>query len=161
MFGIDLSVARSPTWCPARPIRCSPRLTAPGDSTWTTRSTAPMSIPSSSELVATMPGVSLFQIVLDLEASFFRQRSVMCRDSVLRAPSRCATAAVPSTRRSRLSASWSSHISFRRPASRSASRREFTKTIVDDVLGSVREFGGAPMARCCGAGAIGRRVGSG
>ena len=28
-----------PTWWPARPIRCSPRDTAPGDSTWITRST--------------------------------------------------------------------------------------------------------------------------
>ena len=44
----------SPTWCPARPMRCNPRLTAPGDSTWMTKSTAPMSMPSSSDEVATM-----------------------------------------------------------------------------------------------------------
>ena len=43
----------SPTWCPARPTRCSPLATLGGDSTWITRSTAPMSMPSSSELVAT------------------------------------------------------------------------------------------------------------
>ena len=36
-------------------MRCKPRLTAPGDSTWMTKSTAPMSMPSSSVLVATMP----------------------------------------------------------------------------------------------------------
>ena len=35
-------------------MRCSPRATEPGDSTWITRSTAPMSMPSSSELVATI-----------------------------------------------------------------------------------------------------------
>ena len=44
----------SPTECPARPMRCRPRLTAPGDSTWMTRSTAPMSMPSSSDDVATI-----------------------------------------------------------------------------------------------------------
>src|SRR5437764_1408039 len=37
----------APTWCPARPIRCSPLATEGGDSTCTTRSTAPMSMPSS------------------------------------------------------------------------------------------------------------------
>ena len=43
----------SPTWCPARPTRCSPLATDGGDSTCTTRSTAPMSMPSSREDVAT------------------------------------------------------------------------------------------------------------
>ena len=43
---------------PARPIRCRPRVTDFGDSTWMTRSTAPMSIPSSSEEVATRQGSS-------------------------------------------------------------------------------------------------------
>src|SRR5215216_4163553 len=42
---------------PARPTRCSPRATDFGDSTWITRSTAPMSIPSSSEEVATRQGI--------------------------------------------------------------------------------------------------------
>ena len=41
---------------PARPIRCRPRVTDFGDSTWITRSTAPMSIPSSREEVATRQG---------------------------------------------------------------------------------------------------------
>ena len=48
-FGKSLPSLGSPTWWPARPMRCSPRATAPGDSTWMTRSTAPMSMPSSSE----------------------------------------------------------------------------------------------------------------
>ena len=48
----------SPTPCPARPMRCSPAVTDFGDSTWSTRSTAPMSMPSSSELVATRQGSS-------------------------------------------------------------------------------------------------------
>ena len=45
----------SPTLWPERPIRCRPRLTAPGDSTCTTRSIAPISMPSSNELVAISP----------------------------------------------------------------------------------------------------------
>ena len=50
--------AVSPTPWPARPMRCSPRDTDFGDSTCTTRSTAPMSMPSSSEPVATSAGSS-------------------------------------------------------------------------------------------------------
>ena len=46
----------APTWCPARPTRCRPAATEGGDSTCTTRSTAPMSMPSSSEDVATTAG---------------------------------------------------------------------------------------------------------
>ena len=46
----------APTWCPARPTRCSPAATVGGDSTWTTRSTAPMSMPSSRLEVATTAG---------------------------------------------------------------------------------------------------------
>ena len=46
----------SPSAWPARPTRCRPRVTDFGDSTWITRSTAPMSMPSSSEEVATRQG---------------------------------------------------------------------------------------------------------
>ena len=46
----------APTWWPARPTRCSPEATDGGDSTWTTRSTAPMSMPSSRLEVATTAG---------------------------------------------------------------------------------------------------------
>ncbi|SLH03433.1 Uncharacterised protein [Mycobacteroides abscessus subsp. abscessus] len=52
-FGNSTPREISPTWCPARPIRCSPLATDGGASTCTTRSTAPMSIPSSRLLVAT------------------------------------------------------------------------------------------------------------
>ena len=48
----------SPTPCPARPMRCRPAVTDFGDSTCRTRSTAPMSMPSSSEEVATRHGSS-------------------------------------------------------------------------------------------------------
>ena len=48
----------SPSECPARPIRCRPRATDFGDSTWITRSTAPMSMPSSSDDVATRHGIA-------------------------------------------------------------------------------------------------------
>src|SRR4029453_13599656 len=46
----------APTWWPARPMRCRPDATELGDSTWMTRSTAPMSMPSSRELGATPAG---------------------------------------------------------------------------------------------------------
>ena len=46
----------SPTWWPARPTRCSALATLGGDSIWMTRSTAPMSMPSSRLLVATTQG---------------------------------------------------------------------------------------------------------
>ena len=47
----------APSSWPARPTRCSPRATDFGDSTWITRSTAPMSMPSSREEVATRHGI--------------------------------------------------------------------------------------------------------
>ena len=46
----------SPTPWPARPMRWRPAVTDLGDSTWITRSTAPMSMPSSSDEVATRQG---------------------------------------------------------------------------------------------------------
>jgi ATP-dependent Lhr-like helicase len=46
----------SPSPWPARPTRWRPRVTDFGDSTWITRSTAPMSIPSASDEVATRHG---------------------------------------------------------------------------------------------------------
>ncbi len=49
-------VDTAPTWWPARPTRCSPDATVGGASTWITRSTAPMSMPSSREEVATTHG---------------------------------------------------------------------------------------------------------
>ena len=70
-FGNTLPRLGSPTWCPARPMRWSPRDTDPGDSTWITRSTAPMSIPSSREDVATRP----------LSRPAFRSSSMISRRS--------------------------------------------------------------------------------
>jgi hypothetical protein len=55
VLGEQRAAEGSPTWWPARPMRCRPRLTAPGEETCTTRSTAPMSMPSSSDEVATSP----------------------------------------------------------------------------------------------------------
>ena len=53
VFGIKMPLLVCPTLWPARPTRCRPRATLPGDSTWQTRSTAPMSMPISSDAVAT------------------------------------------------------------------------------------------------------------
>lgn len=55
-LGKTTPVETAPTWCPARPTRCRPEATDGGDSTWITRSTAPMSIPSSRLEVATTAG---------------------------------------------------------------------------------------------------------
>ncbi|SHV88070.1 Uncharacterised protein [Mycobacteroides abscessus subsp. abscessus] len=66
----------SPTWCPARPIRWSPLATDGGASTCTTRSTAPISIPSSRLLVATT----------HLSRPVFRSSSMSARCSLLTEP---------------------------------------------------------------------------
>ena len=55
-FGKITPLLGAPTWWPARPTRWSPRATLVGDSTWITRSTAPMSMPSSRLDVATSAG---------------------------------------------------------------------------------------------------------
>ena len=55
-LGKTTPVETAPTWCPARPTRWRPEATDGGDSTWTTRSTAPMSMPSSRLEVATTAG---------------------------------------------------------------------------------------------------------
>ena len=96
------------TVCPARPIRCRPRATDLGDSTWITRSTAPMSIPSSSDEVATRHGSwPAFSI-----SSTTRRSSRASEPWWARAISRSAS-------------------SFSRRASRSAARRLLTNTIVE------------------------------
>lgn len=55
-LGKTTPVETAPTWWPARPTRWRPEATDGGDSTWTTRSTAPMSMPSSRLDVATTAG---------------------------------------------------------------------------------------------------------
>ena len=106
-FGKILPVLGSPTWWPARPMRCRPRETEPGDSTSTTRSTAPMSMPSSRLLVATMP----------------RRRPALRSDSTWR---RCSRDSEPWCART----SSSPASSLRRAARRSAVRRALQNTIV-------------------------------
>ena len=55
-FGNSTPRLTSPTWWPARPTRWRALATLGGDSIWMTRSTAPMSMPSSRLLVATTAG---------------------------------------------------------------------------------------------------------
>ncbi len=106
-FGKILPVLGSPTWWPARPTRCMPRATEPGDSTSTTRSTVPMSMPSSRLEVATMA----------------RNRPSFSSDSTR---TRCSRASDPWCART----SSSPASSFRLAARRSARRLALQKTIV-------------------------------
>jgi len=106
-FGKMTPLLGAPTWWPARPTRCRPRATLVGLSTWMTRSTAPMSMPSSSELVATSAG----------------SRPALSSSSMAR---RCSRAMLPWCART----SSSPARSLRRCASRSARRRLFVNTIV-------------------------------
>ncbi len=107
-FGKTRPLDGSPTRWPARPIRCSPVATDDGASTCTTRSMAPMSMPSSSDDVATSAG------------SFPALRASSTS-------SRCSRATDPWW--ARTSSSPASSLS--RAARRSARRREFTNTSVD------------------------------
>ena len=69
----------SPRPWPARPIRCRPRVTDFGDSTWMTRSTAPMSMPSSREEVATRHGkLAGLEHLLDDSPLLVGERPVVC-----------------------------------------------------------------------------------
>ena len=141
----------SPTWWPARPTRCRPEATEGGDSTWITWSTAPMSMPSSSELVATTQRIwpvfsassTMARCSLDTEPWWARAKSETVPDPVpvcpatwagpwkpvgsgVRKPgtaSGCSAAAAASAR--------ASQISLRRPVRRSARRRELANTSVE------------------------------
>ncbi len=132
----------SPTWCPARPTRCRPLATDGGDSTWITRSTAPMSIPSSSELVATT----------HRNRPDFNSSSIWARCSLLTDPwwARANTGASSGIAgvlavvraagpppgfwwlwvSSASNPSWRAYNSLSAAVTRSASRREFAKTMV-------------------------------
>ena len=131
----------SPTWCPARPTRCSPLATDGGASTWTTRSTAPMSMPSSRLEVATTAGSRPA-----LSASSISARSSLdtepwwARASSAGAPAAAPACAIisagrpsPASAQLRLlgGLARSAASSLSRPHSRSASRRELANTIVD------------------------------
>ena len=97
----------APRQWPARPIRCTAVERERGEPSWQTRSTAPMSMPSSSEAVATMARTSPAR----------RRRSASRRTSRSRLPWWASTVSVSSRSRSSL-------------VSRSAIRRVFTKTSV-------------------------------
>ncbi len=133
-LGNTLARLGTPTWCPARPTRCRPWATVAGDSTRTTRSTAPMSMPSSSVEVATT------------------QRSV----PVLR-PSSMARRCSRDTEPWWALAISSPARSFKWVARRSARVRLLTKMIVERcamtrasscgyIAGQMERFGGAPSA---------------
>ena len=121
-------------------MRCRPRLTAPGDSTWITRSTAPMSMPSSRlRRGHDGPQLPLLQLVLDDDPLLAGERAV-----VGLAPARpTSPGSMPS-----FSAS-----SFSRAASRSACRRALQKMIVvrcgEDQLEDAR-VDRRPDAGSCG-----------
>ena len=71
------SLAAPIVW-PARPMRCMPLATDGGASIWTTRSIAPMSMPSSSDEVATSAAkLAGLQQVLDLDPLRPRERAVV------------------------------------------------------------------------------------
>ncbi len=134
----------APTWCPARPIRCRPDETAGGLWTCTTRSTAPISMPSSRLLVATTA-----RSRPDFRSSSIsRRRSLLtlpwcARASNAGAPDVCPAMAITSAGGRRggsrsvegpaAAARSSAHSSFSRVVRRSDSRRELVNTRVADV----------------------------
>ncbi len=107
-FGKMRPSLTAPTWCPARPMRCRPLATDGGASICTTRSIAPMSMPSSSEDVATRP----------------RSRPSFSASSM---STRCGRASDPWWARTRGSPA----SSFSAAARRSATRRLLTKISVE------------------------------
>ncbi len=106
-FGKITPLLGAPTWWPARPTRWRPRATLVGLSTWMTRSTAPMSMPSSRLEVATSAG----------------SRPALSSSSM---KTRCSRATLPWWART----SSSPARSLSRWASRSESRRLLVNTIV-------------------------------
>ena len=128
----------SPTWWPARPMRCRPDATDGGDSTCTTRSTAPISMPSSSDDVATtarrLPDLSASSIIarrsLDTDpwcaiASSGGAPRVTSDGTMICAGGRAGGCG---SEPGAVSSAW---ISLSRAVSRSARRRELTNTIVE------------------------------
>ena len=128
----------SSTPCPARPMRCRPRATDFGDSICSTRSTAPMSMPSSSELVATRHGSSPAFSSSSTFVRSSRASEPWCARAIsaARGPSGAGASAPRARQRRRrriiilLSACLPAS-SFRRSATRSAERRLLTNTIVE------------------------------
>ncbi|GAO05470.1 hypothetical protein PSR1_04384 [Anaeromyxobacter sp. PSR-1] len=106
-FGNSTPALGAPTWWPARPMRCIPLATEGGASIWTTRSTEPMSMPSSSEEVATRPRTR----------PALRLSSMAMRCGRAMEPWCACTSVSPAS-------------SLSAPASRSATRRLFTNSKV-------------------------------
>jgi hypothetical protein len=115
-------------------MRWRPEATELGASTWMTRSTAPMSMPSSSELVATTAG----------RRPTFRSSSISVRCSRLTEPWCARASSVPAS-------------SLRLAQSRSARRRELANTIVErwprmsstsrsSMWGQIEDRSGTPAA---------------
>lgn len=135
-LGKTTPVDTAPTWCPARPTRWRPEATEGGDSTWTTRSTAPMSIPSSRLDVATTAGSrpafrsssTWARCSLDTEPWCARASRagapLAAPDSAITSAGECASGMTSPVARSYA-------ISFSLLHRRSARRRELAKTIVE------------------------------
>ncbi len=117
LMGKKRAFGVAPRQCPDRPARCNATWSAPGLPSWATRSTVPMSMPSSSDAVATMarrePALS--------------RSSASSRRARDRLPWWAATCPSPS----RSESAW---------AARSASLRVFTNTrVVRFSPGELRE----------------------
>ena len=136
-LGKTTPVETAPTWCPARPTRCSPEATEGGDSTWTTRSTAPMSMPSSRLEVATTAGSrpafrsssTRARCSLETEPWWARARTGGRALGGARAAHQLGRGVVLVGSGSPVARSYA--ISLSRLHSRSARRRELAKTIVE------------------------------
>ncbi len=135
-LGNTTPVETAPTWWPARPTRWRPEATEGGDSTWTTSSTAPMSMPSSRLEVATTAGSrpalssSSTRARCSLETEPWWARAITGgapraapEPPISRAGACASGGGVPPAR--------SRAISFSRLQSRSARRRELAKTMVE------------------------------
>jgi len=135
-FGKIRPTLTSSTPCPARPMRCSPRATDLGDSIWITRSTAPMSMPSSSELVATRHGSSP---ALSSSSTFVRSSRAsepwwaraISTGGVSAWSAGPAPASAPAPLAASRAACSCAASSLSRSATRSAERRLLTNTIVE------------------------------
>ena len=136
-FGKITPRLTAPTWCPARPTRCSPDATDGGDSTCTTRSTAPMSMPSSRLEVATTAGSRPAFRSSSTSARCSRDDRPVVRpgddDLLGRARLRrlCAITCAGGVSSRRCMPARSDASSFSRAVSRSARRRELANTIVE------------------------------
>ena len=134
-FGNTTPLDTAPTWWPARPTRCSPEATLGGASTWMTRSTAPMSMPSSRLDVATTQGSTPPFSSSSTSVRCSRDIDPWCAfATVAAAPPPmpdCPIASAGNSSSSCAPSASSAASSLSRDVSRSASRRELANTIVD------------------------------